>query len=212
MHYEKPRKPGTWWRVVAFCMSALPHAKCLVFVTLGSRSHKRAGCGGCHVGVFSRTICITACKCDLFHKFLWISCQPTRWTGRELIVGVVSRSWCTEICQAVSWLHLYCNTSRSGTVFLVLGVSCCLRFLCQFWRAVLQRNSKTCYFNRCTLTLLMLQQLIKCKLLSSIYSQLCVVQYGEFGKWSVLGVIITNSPNTVHTFFQGRLGEFRSGY
>ena len=32
------------------------------------------------------------------------------------------------------------------------------------------------------------QQLIKCKLLLSLYSQLYVVQYGEFGRWSLVGI------------------------
>ena len=59
------------------------------------------------------------------------------------------------------------------------------------------------------------KQPIKCKLLLSIYSQLCLVEYGVFGRWSHVGVKICltiNSPNTVDTFCLGRLGELRSGY
>ena len=57
-----------------------------------------------------------------------------------------------------------------------------------------------------------LQQLIKCKLLFSIYSQLGVVQYGEFGRWSLVGVkvcLTTNSPNTFHTFCSGQVGRIK---
>ena len=56
------------------------------------------------------------------------------------------------------------------------------------------------------------QQLIKCKLLLSIYSQLYVVQYGEFGRWSLVGVkvcLTTNSPNTVPTFCSGKVGRIK---
>ena len=54
------------------------------------------------------------------------------------------------------------------------------------------------------------QQLMECKLLLSIYSQLCVEQYGEIGRWSLVGVkvcLTTNSHNTFIHFVQGRLGE-----
>ena len=53
-------------------------------------------------------------------------------------------------------------------------------------------------------------QLIKCKPLLSIYSQLCAVQYGEFGRWSLVGVEVcqtTNSPKTVHTFCSEQVGR-----
>ena len=39
-----------------------------------------------------------------------------------------------------------------------------------------------------------------------------VVQYGEFGRWSLVGVkvcLTTNSPNTVHTFCSGLLGRIK---
>ena len=42
-----------------------------------------------------------------------------------------------------------------------------------------------------------------------------MVQYGEFVRWSLVGVKVclsTNSPSTIPTFIQGRLGELRSGY
>ena len=51
------------------------------------------------------------------------------------------------------------------------------------------------------------QRSIKDKLLLPISSQQCVVQYGEFGRWSLVGhkVSLTiNSPNTVHTFCSGQ--------
>ena len=54
------------------------------------------------------------------------------------------------------------------------------------------------------------QQPIKYKLLLSMYSQIYVVQYGEFGRWSLVGVkvcLTTNSPNTVHTFCSGQVGR-----
>ena len=56
------------------------------------------------------------------------------------------------------------------------------------------------------------QQLIKCKCLLSFYSQLYVVKYGEFGRWSLIGVnvcLTTNSPNTVHTFCLGQVGRIK---
>ena len=42
--------------------------------------------------------------------------------------------------------------------------------------------------------------------------QLCLVQYGEFGRWSLVGVkvcLTTNSPNTVHTFCSGQVGRIK---
>ena len=57
-------------------------------------------------------------------------------------------------------------------------------------------------------------QPIKCKLLLSIYSQLCVVQYGEFGRWSLVRVKVcqsTNSPNTVHIFCSEQVGRIKVG-
>ena len=48
------------------------------------------------------------------------------------------------------------------------------------------------------------QQPIKDKLLLSIYSQLCVVQYGEFGRWSLVGVsllIYQFSQHSSYTLF-----------
>ena len=56
------------------------------------------------------------------------------------------------------------------------------------------------------------QQPIKCKLLLSIYSQSRMVRYGEFGRWSLVGVkvcLTTNSPNTVHTFCSGQVGRIK---
>ena len=51
----------------------------------------------------------------------------------------------------------------------------------------------------------------KCRLLLSIYSQLCVLQYGEFGR-SLVGVkvsLTTNSPNAVHTFCSGQVRRIK---
>ena len=56
------------------------------------------------------------------------------------------------------------------------------------------------------------QQLIKSKLLLSVYSQLWVVQYGEFSRWCLVGVEVcqtTNSPNTVHIFCSGQVGRIK---
>ena len=73
----------------------------------------------------------------------------------------------------------------------------------------------------CSILLLFLkhlkpQQPIKCKLLISIYSQLCEVQYGEIGRWSLVWVkvcLTTNSPSTVYTFSLRQVdGELRAGY
>lgn len=52
------------------------------------------------------------------------------------------------------------------------------------------------------------QQSIKRKILLSIYSQLCVVLYGEFGVWSLVGVqvcLTASSLNTIHTFCSGQV-------
>ena len=48
-----------------------------------------------------------------------------------------------------------------------------------------------------------------------MYSQLCVVQYWEFGRWSLVVVKFcptTSSPNTVHTFHSGQVGRIKLGY
>ena len=53
---------------------------------------------------------------------------------------------------------------------------------------------------------------IKYKLLLSSYSSLCVVQYREFGRGSLVGVnvcLTTNSPNTVHTFCSRQVGRIK---
>ena len=58
------------------------------------------------------------------------------------------------------------------------------------------------------------QQLIKCKLVLSTYSQLCVVQYGEIGRWSLVGVrvcLTINSPNTGHIFCSGQVVRIKVG-
>ena len=53
---------------------------------------------------------------------------------------------------------------------------------------------------------------LKVNLLLSMYIQLCVVQYGEFGRWSLVGVkfcLTTDSPNTVDTFCSGQVGRIK---
>ena len=40
----------------------------------------------------------------------------------------------------------------------------------------------------------------------------CVIQYGEFVRWSLIGVkvcLTTNSPNTVHRFCSGQVGRIK---
>ena len=52
------------------------------------------------------------------------------------------------------------------------------------------------------------------KLLLSIYCQLCVVQYGEFGRLSLVwGKVCptTNSPNTSHTLCSGQVRRIKVG-
>ena len=60
------------------------------------------------------------------------------------------------------------------------------------------------------------QQLIKDKLLLSLYSQLCVVQYGEIGRWSLTWVKVKLnyqfSQHSSYTLFKHRLGELRSSF
>ena len=55
-------------------------------------------------------------------------------------------------------------------------------------------------------------QPILCKRLGPFYSQLCVIQYGEFDRWFPVGVkvrLTINSPNTIHTFFSGQFGRIK---
>ena len=54
------------------------------------------------------------------------------------------------------------------------------------------------------------QQLIKCKLLPSICSQLYVVWYGEIGSWTLVWFkvcLTTDSPSIVPTFCSGQVGR-----
>ena len=54
------------------------------------------------------------------------------------------------------------------------------------------------------------QQLIKCKLLPSICSQLYVVRYGEIGSWTLVWFkvcLTTDSPSIVPTFCSGQVGR-----
>ena len=53
---------------------------------------------------------------------------------------------------------------------------------------------------------------MNCKLLLSIYNQLCVVQYGEFGRWFLVGAkvcLTINSLYAVYTFCSGQVGRIK---
>ena len=52
---------------------------------------------------------------------------------------------------------------------------------------------------------------IKCKLLLSIYRQLCVIQYGEIGRWWVKDCQANNSHNILHTFCLKQVGRIKVG-
>ena len=83
---------------------------------------------------------------------------------------------------------------------------CFVRCYCFILSSCLEKMARNKKQTLCICLTLKSQQPIKDKLLFSIYSQLRVVQYGEFGRWPhVRGKVgeTINSPNTLHILSAG---------